>query len=1720
MAVAACDAVNRVYVYDETTGKTFIYDGASLSELGSLAVESKTALIVDEQARRLYLAAGGKIAVMDAASGQLVRFLPVTQAVGSLMLDADLRKLYAWVADGLIQIDLATDSVTAIPIQGLYNGGILNPVTHEVFLYRLAADLTEIVNGVTLARTTVKGVSGFSAVVNWKENKVYFAMAGGFGADFRILDRKTNSIKRVNSGNDAMDFLYNPAGNRVYTTSEINGIATIFEGQSDEFSNLPLGLASALGVRHSTNHVYFAGRDYIGVLDDAGQMLERIPVVNPFARTGGALAQGVAINQVTGRVYVINDHRMGVVTVVQDTEMMMRPPVYVERYVVDPISKEVVETQALHWPITSSIQRGAAVRPGGGRLYIPNRFMPTDSDLLTLVGTGPDVQQNVSSTEGLVPLAVAVAPDGSRIYVTNSGSNDLAVFDSRTRLVTEIAPVTMAPYPLVTRVPLGKTPWGIAVTPDGSQIYVANQGSNSVSVVATGNYSATHTIPVGASPWGVAVNPSGSKVYVANSGSGTVSIIDTASQTVIATVTAGSAPHWLAVTPDGNRVFVSNSGDGTVSVIDAGTDTLVRTVAVGGKPEGVAALPSGSEVYVANDIPAKASLSVITTSDYSVSSIALPANSRGAIPVTIADPTARFAGRLRSAGRALSGVLVRALQGGVEKGSATTNAAGDYSVSNLKPGTYDIQIAVPGGGVQTLAGQTAGAGRVAVLNAGIGTTGACTVLCAASVPAAAAFVAPVLFSASAVGSNCPDTVAFDWDFGDGSPRVAQRNPAHGYLDPGVYPWTLTASAGGAACAQSGRITVAGVPAPYFRSTGIVNAASYSGGPVAPGEIISIFGADTGPAKAVGAELEPDGQSVRSELAGTRLLFDGVPAPLLFASATHLNAVVPYSVAGKRVAQLELESAGKRSVTVPVSVASAAPGLFSSDSSGTGPGVISNQDGKTNSAANPAPEGSVVTLYATGIGQTNPPGVDGKLATEPYPMAVLPLSLTMGGRPAGILYAGAAPGAVSGVAQINARVPAGLVTAASSSAPPTHGSLPLRFEANHGQHDPRVKFSSRGAGYTLFLTDSEAVLLQTGPRTRDVERAVVRMRLVGASGKAGLEGLEKLPGISNYFQGPDPSMWRTSIPNFAKVRQSEVYRGIDLVYYGNQGELEYDLVVKPGGDPASIELAFEGADEIRVDDGGDLLLRTALGEIRWKKPLAFQEADGVRRPVATGYLLRDRGRVAFRIAPYRRDLPLTIDPVLVWATYLGGGVYVAQDEGKGIAVDGAGNTYVTGWTNASDFPIAGGLRPASMHLLSNAFVAKLDTTGSTLLYSTYFANSMGSAIAVDRAGNAYVTGWAGTGFPTANALQPKTGGDKDAFVAKLNASGSTLVYSTFLGGSGDDRGAGIAVDGSGNANITGRTESANFPTANALQSKWGGKADAFVAKLNPAGSALVYSTYLGGSESDIATGIALGASGAVHITGSTSSDNFPTANALQAKRRSAEAYVDAFVTKLNPDGSALLYSTYLGGSDGSAGIAVDLSGNAYIAGFTTSSNFPTVNALQPSRGDYQGDAFVAKLNPSGSALVFATYLGGTQQDTAEAIAVDTSGNAYVTGRTNSPDFPRAGSSPSYQASGQNAFVVKLNPAGSAMLYSTYVGGRTGSTVGNAIAVDFSGNAYVTGLTGSDFPVVNAFQPAYGGGFWDAWVAKIASTDPPGFIADVKLIVDGKPSNTVTLNVAGK
>jgi uncharacterized protein (TIGR03437 family) len=675
----------------------------------------------------------------------------------------------------------------------------------------------------------------------------------------------------------------------------------------------------------------------------------------------------------------------------------------------------------------------------------------------------------------------------------------------------------------------------------------------------------------------------------------------------------------------------------------------------------------------------------------------------------------------------------------------------------------------------------------------------------------------------------------------------------------------------------------------------------------------------------------------------------------------------------------------------------------------------------------------------------------------------------------------------------------------------YGQLPMSFELNQGQTEPQVKYLARGRGYQVFLTDTEVVLglrnAESGMRNTDLENRafknpqyafrsfgrnpqsdVLRLKFTGAMPAGQIVGVDPLPGKSNYFIGNDPKRWRTNVPNYARVEYREVYPGIGLAYYGTQQALEYDFIVTPGADPQMIAINFEGAERIMLNAHGDLELHLNGNVIYQRSPVIYQQVDGKQRSVTGHYVIKGDKQVGFELGSYDAAKSLIIDPVLEYSTYLGGG---GDDLTQSIKVDTSGNAYVTGVTAAADFPTKDGLQGASSGGL-DAFVTKVNSNGTALVYSTYLGGSSddaGSGIAVDGLGNAYVVGYtASTDFKTQNPLQAANRGDADAFIAKINPSGSQLVYSTYLGSSGEDIGFAIATDTSGNAYVTGYSGANDFNIQSALQQTYRGNIDAFVARINSTGSALSYSTYLGGADGDLGAAIAVDGAGNAYVSGYTLSTDFNTKDPIQTTNRGG---LDGFVTKINSAGSALVYSTYLGGGgdDLSYGLTVDAAGNVYLTGVTESADFPTRSPYQSVRKG-SSDAFATKINASGTDLLYSSYFGGDGADFGRGIAIDTASNIYLTGDSTSRNLPTKDPLQPANRGFSDAFIAKLNAAGSDLIYGTYLGGSRTDT-GYGIAIDGAGNAYVTGSTDSlDFNLSNPIQSDKLGGI-DSFIAKISA-----------------------------
>ncbi|TAG94907.1 MAG: hypothetical protein EAZ09_12470 [Oscillatoriales cyanobacterium] len=684
---------------------------------------------------------------------------------------------------------------------------------------------------------------------------------------------------------------------------------------------------------------------------------------------------------------------------------------------------------------------------------------------------------------------------------------------------------------------------------------------------------------------------------------------------------------------------------------------------------------------------------------------------------------------------------------------------------------------------------------------------------------------------------------------------------------------------------------------------------------------------------------------------------------------------------------------------------------------------------------------------------------------------------------------------------------------------SYGQIPLSFIANAGQTDPNVKFQVKGAGHSIYFTPNEitftAFQKPNEPGNQATTSSIVRSSLANSNPNPKISGLEKLPGFANFILGEDSSQWHTDVPTFNGVVYQNVYQGIDRVFKGTEGQLKSEFFVAPFADPSQIKMNYSGVNNIRLRDDGALILETPLGELIDNAPIVYQDINGQRVNVPAAYNLLGNGQVGFSLGYFDPTKPLVIDPVLAYSTYLGGS---DNENANRIAVDSTGAAYIIGTTHSNNFPTTpGAYQTTLVGGISDILVTKINPEGTALVYSTYIGgpnNDEGFDIAVDSQGNAYLTGPVNPGYPTtAGSLKPTTN-ITSAAVTKLNATGNSLIYSTFLGGSaisgggtffgasGSSLGNGIKVDNNGNAYVVGPTFGGFPTTANAFQPTYGEGMDGFLAKVNPTGSALVYSTYLGGSGIDDAKGIALDNSGNVWVTGNTNSTNFP----LNSANDTLPGGVEAFVSRFNVDG-ALTYSTYLGGSGEDKGndIAVDSSGNAYVVGYTSSTDFPTVSPIQAANGGGAKDAFVTKISANNS-LAYSTYLGGSGEENGDRITVDSAGNAYVTGNTTSTNFPTKNAIQSVSGGGQDAFITKINALGSGLVDSTYLGG-SGNDFGSGIAVDTSGAVYVAGGTAStNFPTATPLQAANGGGVADAFITKIIPGGP-----QVKIVESGGSTN---------
>lgn len=712
--------------------------------------------------------------------------------------------------------------------------------------------------------------------------------------------------------------------------------------------------------------------------------------------------------------------------------------------------------------------------------------------------------------------------------------------------------------------------------------------------------------------------------------------------------------------------------------------------------------------------------------------------------------------------------------------------------------------------------------------------------------------------------------------------------------------------------------------------------------------------------------------------------------------------------------------------------------------------------------------------------------------------------------------------------------------------PNYGNKPLLFEANQGQTDSQVKFLSQGNGYAMFLTSGSMVLsfrpmeatpaspvvaspdfgskgrsrsairqMEVAARAQKSAATVFAINLVGSNANPQVVGEDSLSTKVNYFIGRDPKKWRRNIPTYARVRYRNVYPGIDLVYYGNNRSMEYDFDLAPAADASQIQFAVKGADTLNIDSAGNLVLSKGTSALRFQTPILYQEINGIRARVSGTYVLRDSTHVGFEVGSHDTTKPLVIDPVLVYSTYLGGS---SDDFSNGIAVDSSGDAYVVGLTDSPDFPLAsiGSYNPTQFRM----FLTKFDPTGSTLLFADYFGGTSGAdeayGIALDSSGNAYVTGVASSSdFPVVNAYQSALAGSQDAFLTKFSADGSSIVYSTYLGGptltyiggSTTQIGNSVSVDPSGEAVIAGVTAATDFPMVNAYQSSvssdqfsdWG--VYGFLTKFAANGASLVYSTYVGGSILNTSSctgcfpdseplGVATDASGNAYITGFTTTTDYPVTSGAFATTFPGSFMSDVgFVSKFTNSGG-IAYSTYLGGLSASflSAIAVDTSGSAYVTGYDLAGDsFPivTTSICDPSVANCNG-TLIAKLDPTGASLIYSTFLGTSNNMAGQAIQVDASGDAFIVG--SDLQFDLSNPIEGYAGNG-DVVVAEIDPSASTLLMATFFGGQQWEAA-SGLALDTNGAVYVTGVTQSlDFPVTpSAFQTAWGGQT-DTFVTKI-------------------------------
>jgi len=675
-------------------------------------------------------------------------------------------------------------------------------------------------------------------------------------------------------------------------------------------------------------------------------------------------------------------------------------------------------------------------------------------------------------------------------------------------------------------------------------------------------------------------------------------------------------------------------------------------------------------------------------------------------------------------------------------------------------------------------------------------------------------------------------------------------------------------------------------------------------------------------------------------------------------------------------------------------------------------------------------------------------------------------------------------------------------------------MPLAFTQNKGQWPDTIFFKANTGTATMWFSRCRAYyqftrqkphgegIIQDRVVPDNIETIMIKASFVGANPISTAVGQDLMAYKCNFFLGNDPLKWQTDVPNYNSIVFRDIYSGIDLKYYGNRRQMEYDFIVSPWADPSQIAINYEGADSISVNNDGDLVVATDWGKVVEHKPLVYQILENQCVPVECTYSLIGENTFGFEFKNgYNAAFALVIDPVMVFSTYLGTNDY---DNSWDIAVDMENNIYVTGCTYSSVFPTQDPFQSNHGGGVEDAYITKINAEESTLIYSSYFGGDgtdWGNSIALDTAGNIYVTGITGSSnFPCHVPLQSDFGGgSSDAFITKLNSSGDALIFSTYYGGTGNDQGMALTADKEGNTLVAGHTTSADLFLTNPIQASHGGGSDGFVVKINSDGSDYVYSTYLGGSEWDAAYSIAVDNDNYAHIIGATeSSTDFPLYNAIQISFGGGSH--DAFVVEIDANGDDFIYSTYVGGSDEDYGdgIAVDSSGNSYLTGYTYSDDYPLMNPYQGTING-SGDIFVTKLGAIGDTILYSTFLGGSDsgdvccdRDQGREIAVNSKGIAYVTGYTYSHDFPLVNAvQASYEGGNGDLFVAGLSAAGDNLIFSSYLGG-SGEDWANGITVDTKGDIYLCGWTNSpDYDVINAYDGIYNSSM-DCFVTKISQS----------------------------